>query len=134
MIRKKIFKTVIWFFGLMLAFTIFSRVSVGITSAEVKTTYVSAGAVYDENYKAENYEHCVPVTALHMDSYGYYVYRVDIHEERILGEQLIASKIPVSVIAKDDFTAALDDMEWGEVVISSDRIVKEGGHLRRAGE
>ena len=134
MYRKKILKAAGLFFGFMLAFTIFSRVSVGITSAVVDTTFISAGTVYDENYNAYRYEHCVPVTALHMDAYGYYVYRVDIHEERILGEQLIASKIPVSVAAKDDFTAALDDMDWGEVVISTDRIVKDGCHLRRAGE
>jgi hypothetical protein len=69
-----------------------------------------------------------------LDNNGYYVYRVDIHEGRILGEQLIASKIPVSIVAKDDYMAALDDLDWGEVVISSDRIVKEGCHLRRAGE
>ena len=132
--RKKILKATGLFFGLMLAFTIFSRVSIGVTSAVVDTTFVSAGTVYDENYNALRYEHCVPVTALHMDINGYYVYRVDIHEERILGEQLIASKIPVSVAAKDDFTAALNDMDWGEVIISSDRIVKDGCHLRRAGE
>ena len=132
--RKKIIKAVGIFFGIMLAFTILSRAAIGITSAVVETTYVSAATIYDENFNSERDEHCVPLTALHLDNNGYYVYRVDIHEERILGEQLIASKIPVSIAAKDDFMAALDDLEWGEVVISSDRIVKDGCHLRRAGE
>lgn len=132
--RKKIIKAVGIFFGIMLAFTILSRAAIGITSAVVETTYVSAATIYDENFNSERYEHCVPVTALHLDNNGYYVYRVDIHEGRILGEQLIASKIPVSIVAKDDYMAALDNLDWGEVVISSDRIVKEGCHLRRAGE
>lgn len=81
---------------------------------------------------SEQYYCCIPIEALHSENERNYVY-VMIEKETILGKELSASKVWVTVLDKNDKYAALEPGvvdEESKVIISSDKQLNDGDIIR----
>jgi len=74
----------------------------------------------------------VPLSALHMDAQNR-AYVLTLEEvDTVLGKQLKATKTSVTVLDKNETTAALEAGDIGDrqVIISADRAVDSGSRVR----
>lgn len=78
---------------------------------------------------SQNYGSCVPLSAVHSDSNGDYVYVLR-EENTILGQQTVARRVAVTVLAKDANNAAIDGVYGELVLITSTKPVNEGDRVR----
>lgn len=73
----------------------------------------------------------IPITALHSDSYGNYYVLVPEENNTVLGNELIARKIAVTLIDKCDTAAAIDGNLYSVRIISgSNKNIEEGDMVR----
>lgn len=87
--------------------------------------------------ESEAYSACVPVQALYQgDQNQYYVLIVQ-EQETVLGTQLTAKRMDVTVLDKNDSYAALSEDSLGvdeNVIVESDRVLEDGSRVRLMGE
>ena len=106
-----------------------AAVTVNVPSEEIP---LGASMTLSFTRKSQAYRCCVPLTALHMDARNQaYVLTIDT-VNTVLGEQTQAAKVPVTVLDKNDTTAALEaaGLEGQAVIVSSDRAVDSGSRVR----
>lgn len=83
--------------------------------------------------KSESYSAVVPLQALHEEQNGYYVLVLQ-EEQGVLGTQLVARRLNVEVLDKNDKDAALDEgllTRDQEIISSSSRMIQDGSRVRR---
>lgn len=83
--------------------------------------------------KSESYSAVVPLQALHEEQNGYYVLVLQ-EEQGVLGTQLVARRLNVEVLDKNDKEAALDEgllTRDQEIISSSSRMIQDGSRVRR---
>lgn len=83
--------------------------------------------------KSESYSSVVPLQALHEEQNGYYVLVLQ-EEQGVLGTQLVARRLNVEVLDKNDKDAALDEgllTRDQEIISSSSRMIQDGSRVRR---
>lgn len=83
--------------------------------------------------KSESYSSIVPLQALHEEQNGYYVLVLQ-EEQGVLGTQLVARRLNVEVLDKNDTDAALEEgllTRDQEIVSSSSRMIQDGSRVRR---
>lgn len=79
---------------------------------------------------SEQYDVCIPVTALHGDSKSYFVYGV-VSEETILGEELTVVRIDVELLDRNMELAAVKGIDRGQKVIeNSDKTIGEDDKVK----
>lgn len=81
---------------------------------------------------SESYECCIPIQALHSDNGKYFVYVIS-EKNSILGKELTAQRIDVTVLDKNDINAALqagDISSEQNIVLSSDKEISAGSRVR----
>lgn len=81
---------------------------------------------------SERYECCVPIEALHIDNGKYFVYVIQ-EKSTILGKELTAQRIDVTVLDKNETNAALKEGDIGSdqmVILSSDKEISAGSRVR----
>lgn len=83
--------------------------------------------------KSEKYDTCVPTKALHMDQNQAYVL-VTKTVETMMGEELQAERVDVTVIEKNESYAAVEGAlsQEDKVIVSGDREVQAGDRIRLA--
>ena len=84
--------------------------------------------------QSKRYSVAVPTAALHVEQNGTYVYVVD-ERDSVLGAELFARKVQVSILEKNSqYAAVAEGLLGGEdqVIVDSDRYVEEGGRVRLA--
>ena len=82
---------------------------------------VSAGAelTVSVGQRSANYDWVVPKSALHNDSNGDFVYKVE-SKNSPLGNRYVARRVNVQILAMDDnFVAVSGDLGWGDYVITT---------------
>lgn len=77
---------------------------------------------------SQNYNSSVPISAIHQDNGGTFVYRVS-ERNTALGIENIVEKVPVQVLAKNDTTAAIEG-----AITPQDLIVKNSSKPITAGD
>lgn len=90
------------------------------------------GQMVDINLKSSSkkYKNCIPRTALHMDSDGYFVYGIK-KEETILGEENTVIKFEVTVLDKNLNYAAVEGISEGQnVIVNADKSIEENNKVR----
>ena len=96
---------------------------------------VSAGAelTVSIGQRSANYDWVVPKSALHSDSGGSFIYKVE-SKNSPLGNRYIARRVNVEILAQDDTSVAVTgDLGWGDYVITtSSAPVKNGDMVRLA--
>lgn len=96
---------------------------------------VSAGAelTVSIGQRSANYDWVVPKSALHSDSSGSFIYKVE-SKNSPLGNRYIARRVNVEILAQDDSNVAVTgDLGWGDYVITtSSAPVKNGDMVRLA--
>ena len=96
---------------------------------------VSAGAelTVSIGQRSANYDWVVPKSALHSDSSGSFIYKVE-SKNSPLGNRYIARRVNVELLAQDDTNVAVTgDLGWGDYVITtSSAPVKNGDMVRLA--
>lgn len=86
---------------------------------------------YELTKKTKEYPMTIPITALHSDSYGNYYVLVPEENNTVLGNELIARKIAVTLIDKCDTAAAIDGNLYSVRIISgSNKNIEEGDMVR----
>lgn len=128
-------KISIGFLAGMIAFTFLSRASASATTAVVSTTKVMSGNVGQagqENGQSERYDMLVPLDAVYADCDGAYVLVVK-EKPGILGTVLEAQKVDVEIMDKNGSYAAISaaDISGQDIIIRSDREVKDGSRVRK---
>lgn len=79
----------------------------------------------------QNYNYCLPITAVHEDNSGAFVYRM-VESSTVLGIQNVVEKVPVQILAKNDKTAAVDGSISPEdaIINTTTKPIKEGDKVR----
>lgn len=74
---------------------------------------------------------CVPLSALHSSSDGYYLLVLQ-EKQTVLGKELVAAKVPVTVKAQDDSNAAIEGPvgERDDVITASNKAVQPNDAVR----
>lgn len=97
------------------------------------TLSLGAAAQLQFTRKSQPYACCVPISALHLDEQNEpYVLTVT-EVDTVLGTQLQAQKVSVTVLDRNETTAALAEGSVGlqeKIIISSDRTVEPGSRVR----
>ena len=97
---------------------------------------VNAGAelTVSVGQRSANYDWVVPKSALHNDSNGDFVYKVE-SKNSPLGNRYVARRVNVEILAMDDNSVAVSgELGWGDYVITtSSAPLKNGDLVRLAG-
>lgn len=104
------------------------RITAKVDSDSIDQT---GGAVLSFTESSERYPKCIPLSALYSGNSGYYV--IEIREsETVLGSQLIAEYVPVTLIENNDEYAAVEGeiSEYSKIVVRASKTIKEGDRLR----
>lgn len=81
--------------------------------------------------RSQAYQTCVPLSALHMDAQNRAYVLVPETVNTVLGKEIRAAKISVTVLDKNETTAAVEGPLTGkEVIVSADRAVDSGSRVR----
>lgn len=97
------------------------------------TLPLGASAELSFTRKSQLYSCCVPLSALHLDAQSRPYVLVVAQVDSVLGAQLQARKVSVTVLEQNETTAALAEGALGaddQVIISSDRAVDSGSRVR----
>ena len=92
---------------------------------------LGAGMELTFTRRSQAYTCCVPLTALHMDAQNRaYVLTLET-VNTVLGQQTRAAKVMVTVLDKNEKTAALEGLLTDkQIIVSSDRAVDSGSRVR----
>lgn len=104
------------------------RVTAKVDSDSVHQT---GNAVLQVTESSRRYPKCIPLSALYSGNSGYYV--IEIREgETVLGSQLIAEYVPVTLIENNDEYAAVEGeiSEYSKIVVRASKTIKEGDRVR----
>ena len=106
----------------------------GTLTVELPAADIPLGAGMELSFtrKSQAYRCCVPLSALHMDAQNR-AYVLTLEEvDTVLGKQLKAAKTSVTVLDKNETTAALEAGDIGDrqVIIGADRAVDSGSRVR----
>ncbi len=96
---------------------------------------LGAGAELRFTRKSQPYNCCVPLSALHLDAKNQAYVLVVEPVATVLGTQMQARKVPVTVLEQNESTAALAEgtlHREQQVIVSSDRAVDAGSRVRVA--
>ena len=94
---------------------------------------VSAGAelTVSVGQRSATYDHVVPKSAIHNDSNGDFVLKVE-SKSSPLGNRYIARRVSVEILAQDDNNVAVNgDLGWGDYVITTSSAPLKNGDLVR---
>ena len=78
-----------------------------------------------------SYSLCVPLSALHSDNSGYFVYTVT-EKSTVLGIENVLTQVPVNLSARDDTNAAIEGAlgRGDAVVTASNKSIGDGSRVR----
>lgn len=103
-----------------------------ITAVMPKGDYIP-GTTYDAKITKSSalYDTCLPIEAIRSDFTGTYCL-VTQSRNTILGEELVAVKIPIKIIDKDLYIAAVEGSltNTDDVIISSSKDIQDGDRIR----
>jgi len=92
---------------------------------------IGTEVIYELTKKTKEYRMTIPITALHSDANGNYYVLVPEENNTVLGDELVARKIAVTVIDKSDTAAAVDGSLYSVSIISgSNKNIEEGDRVR----
>lgn len=92
---------------------------------------IGADITYELKKTSKQYPMTIPVTALHSDGKGNYYVLVPEENNTVLGYELIARKIAVTLIDKSDTEAAVNGSLYSVNIISgSNKNIEEGDRVR----
>lgn len=97
-----------------------------------ETLNIGENVTFTITQDAGPFPDCIPLSALHEESGKTYIYVTD-EEETVLGEQLVARKLEVSVQDKNTFVAALGNgsvSNTQQVIVECDRELSSGSRVR----
>lgn len=98
---------------------------------------IGAAATLECAKKSEAYPLCVPLSALHLDEKNQTYVLVTGEYDSIMGTELRARKVAVTVLEKNESYAALAEgtlTASQKVIVSSDKAVDAGSRVRMAGD
>lgn len=122
-----------------LSVTTFSPAEDGTSRITVQlpenTLTLGASAELRSTRKSQGYGCCVPLSALHLDERNQPYILVAELTDTVLGQQMQARKVSVTVLEKNETTAALAEGAVGQqdkIIVSSDKPVDAGSRIRVA--
>ena len=96
------------------------------------SNWTSGGAEAVLRFPSQHYTTCLPVSALHQDSSGWYVYLVE-STSSILGVENKLTALPVTLLEKNDTTAAVEGISLqAKVAIRGDKPLYAGDTVKVA--
>lgn len=126
--KKQATIVLLWFMVIMISSGLISRSVSDVGVALVTTTQTTTQAI------PTKYANCIPIEALYQDGQANYVF-VLATRSGFMGEELIARKVQVGVLAIEEGYAALDDgaiSSQQEVIVKMIKSVQDGDRVRVA--
>lgn len=82
--------------------------------------------------KSDLYNICIPIAAIRQDGFGSYVLKTQ-PKSTVLGEELLAVRVPITILEKDATMAAIDASlsRDDNIIISSNKNIVEGNRVRK---
>lgn len=105
----------------------------GIFQADLEGLSGSLGAITDYECKkqSESFSQVIPIGGLRKDMMGYYCL-VARSRSAIMGEEFIAARVDVQVLAEGSSEVAIEGplLEEDEIIVKSNQVIKEGDRVR----
>ncbi len=97
-----------------------------------KDYWMGEGARFKVTSQSERFELCVPIQALHESANNQYYVLVTKEEKDILGNVLVATRVNVSIIDKNNSTVAVEGTlsQNDNVIIDSSKYIDDGDKVR----
>ncbi|MDO5539488.1 MAG: biotin/lipoyl-binding protein [Eubacteriales bacterium] len=89
-------------------------------------------ATMEATRTSDAYECCIPIQALYEENGKYFVYVME-ESSSVLGTELTARRVDVTVLDKNETNAALQQGNLGSdqnVIVSSDKMISDGSRIR----
>ena len=103
-----------------------------VLSAELPGDLYAVGSTVSVtvDHQSAAYAYCIPLQALRQDgNYQYFVYVVD-EEDTVLGKELVARRLSVNVLDKDEGHAAVAESVASDVIVSSNKVITDGSRVK----
>lgn len=106
-------------------------VPIVVSLPEGKTYRADEASTLDAQQESEKYPQCLPLSALRSDSNGDFIYVLR-EKESILGKELVAEKVKVTVRSRDEDKIAVDGafQPDDKVIVSSSKPIEGGDRVR----
>lgn len=93
---------------------------------------IGSNVTYEWSKETKQYDFCIPITALREDGYRQTYVLMTQSTDTILGNELITSRVNVSVLEKDADTAAVEgSLSYNDqIIVSSNKEISEGDRIR----
>ena len=80
--------------------------------------------------QSNTYDSCLPLSSLHQKGNNQYFIYVMEKEDAVMGTELTAKEVPVTVLDMNEQYVAVDEMISGDVIVSSDKDITDGSRVR----
>ena len=129
-IRKIYYISIVTFFGMMLALSIFVWYQRSINTPVVDYVYIHQGTIKNQEQpesEGKKYRSCVSSNELHLDGRGYFVYVIE-ERQGVLGNTYVVIKRRIDLIEMDDNLAAVEGnlTAIDKVIYYSDKELYDG--------
>ena len=80
--------------------------------------------------RSDTFDCCLPLSSLHQKGSSQYFIYVMEKEDAVMGTELTAKEVPVTVLDMNEQYVAVDEMISGDVIVSSDKDITDGSRVR----
>ena len=80
--------------------------------------------------RSDTFDCCLPLSILHQKGSSQYFIYVMEKEDAVMGTELTAKEVPVTVLDMNEQYVAVDEMISGDVIVSSDKDITDGSRVR----
>ena len=80
--------------------------------------------------RSDTFDCCLPLSSLHQKGSSQYFIYVMEKEDAVMGTELTAKEVPVTVLYMNEQYVAVDEMISGDVIVSSDKDITDGSRVR----
>ena len=80
--------------------------------------------------RSDTFDCCLPLSSLHQKGSSQYFIYVMEKEDAVMGTELTAKEVLVTVLDMNEQYVAVDEMISGDVIVSSDKDITDGSRVR----
>ena len=99
-------------------------------TADIPGDLYPVGTKVTVDNRSDTFDCCLPLSSLHQKGSSQYFIYVMEKEDAVMGTELTAKEVPVTVLDMNEQYVAVDEMISGDVIVSSDKDITDGSRVR----
>ena len=99
-------------------------------TADIPGDLYPVGTKITVDNRSDTFDCCLPLSSLHQKGSSQYFIYVMEKEDAVMGTELTAKEVPVTVLDMNEQYVAVDEMISGDVIVSSDKDITDGSRVR----